>query len=92
MSEKPSIFGRLFWDLWVMKLLRNVASVKYQFLVAFFVVVSYGMFHVCEVTKVPWISATLGLSFLSGGFVALATARIVTKTKLTENDELDTDK
>lgn len=75
-----------------MKLLRNAASIKYQFLIAFFVLIVYGMFNICEATNLPWISATSGLAFLSGGFLTLATARIISRTKLTENEELDTDK
>lgn len=91
MSEQLSIFGKTFWDLWLMKLLRNVASIKYQFLAAFFVLIAYGMFNVTPEGH-PWISATAGLAFLGGGFLTLATARIISKTKLTEDDTLDTDK
>ena len=91
MSEQLSVFGKTFWDLWLMKNLRNLASIKYQFLVAFFVLITYGMFNVNEITKLPWIPATSGLAFLGGGFLTLATARIVSKTKLTENNDLDTD-
>jgi hypothetical protein len=45
----------------------------------------------------PWISATLGLGFLGGGFITLATSRIIARTRLTdsespESQELDTDK
>jgi enoyl-CoA hydratase/carnithine racemase len=91
MSEKLSIFGKDFWDLWVMKLLRNVASIKYQFLMAFFILVAYGMFSLGPDGK-PWISANSGLAFLGGAFLTLATARIISRTKLTENETLDTDK
>lgn len=38
-----TIFGKSFWDLWFQKMLRNIASVKYQFMVAFFAIVTYGM-------------------------------------------------
>lgn len=92
MSEQLSIVGKTFWDLWLMKLLRNVASIKYQFMIAFFVLIAYGMFNVNIHTKLPWIPATAGLAFLGGGFLTLATARIISKTKLTEDDTLDTDK
>ncbi len=91
MSEKLSIFGKKFWDLWAMKIMRNVASIKYQFLTAFFVLIAYGMFNV-DPNDNPWISDTVGLAFLGGGFIALSTARIISKTKLTENEPLDTDK
>lgn len=91
MSEPLSIFEARFWDLWIMKLLRNLASIKYQFMTVFFVLVAYGMFNIGP-SGSPWISATIGLSFLAGGFITLATARIIARTKLTENSELDTDK
>lgn len=89
MSEQLSIVGKTFWDLWLMKLLRNVASIKYQFLTAFFVLIAYGMFNINEVTKLPWISATAGLASLSGGFITLATARVIARTKLKEDGNED---
>lgn len=92
--EKLSIFKGNFWDLWVQKLLRNVASMKFQWLVILYVPVVWGMFHIngsVEPLK-PWISAQLGLSFLGGGFITLATSRIIARTKLTTNDDMDTDK
>jgi len=89
-SEKLTIGGKEFWDLWFMKHLRNIASIKYQFMVAFFVLIAYGMFNVGP-DGAPWVSETKGLSFLGGGFLALATTRIIAKTRLTNNDQLDTD-
>ena len=90
MSEQLSVFGKDFWDLWLMKHLRNIASIKYQFLIAFFVLIAYGMFNVGP-SGMPWISDGKGLGFLGGGFLALATTRINSKTKLTENNDMDTD-
>lgn len=92
--DKVTITDRSFWDLWIQKLLRNVASVKYQWLLFMYIPVIWGMFHMPEGSKVPWISATLGLGFLGGGFITLATSRIIARTKLTENgqEELDTEK
>jgi len=96
MSENLSIFKSNFWDVWLQKLLRNVASMKFQWLVILYVPVIWGMFHMNEAVKplAPWISAELGLSFLGGGFITLATSRIIARTKLTEdtNSEFDTDK
>jgi hypothetical protein len=88
MTEKLTIFGKDFWDLWMMKLLRNVSSIKYQFLTVFFILIAYGMFSIAPNGE-PWIAATTGLAFLSGGFITLATARIVAKTKLKEKDVED---
>ena len=91
MQNEISVFGRKFWDLWFMKHLRNTASIKYQFLTAFFILIAYGMFDIAP-NGAPWISSTIGLAFLSGGFITLSTARIISRTKLTEDEKLDTDK
>jgi hypothetical protein len=93
-NGKVSWFNKSFWDLWLMKIFRNLASVKYQWLFFLYVPVIWGMFHINAATKLPWISATLGLGFLGGGFITLATSRIITRTKLTENGngDLDTDR
>jgi O-antigen/teichoic acid export membrane protein len=99
-DNKLSIKNSTFWDLWVQKLLRNVASVKYQWLLFLYIPVIWGMFHLKPpvppaVVGDPWISASVGLTFLGGGFITLATTRIIARTKLTENgnnDGLDTDK
>ena len=92
-KTKLSFFNRTFWNLFLMKLFRNIASVKYQWMALLYIPVIYGMFTINEKTGNPWISATLGLGFLGGSFVTLATSRIITRTKLTENNnEFDTDK
>ncbi len=95
MQEKLSFFKRNFWDLFFMKLLRNLASVKYQWLLLLYFPIIWGMFNLKPDSKDPWISAALGLSFLGGGFISLATSRIIAKTKLIEPPEegtLDTDR
>lgn len=91
--EKISFFNRSFWDLWLMKVFRNLASVKYQFMVSFFVIIVYGMFFAVTSNNEPLIGPVAGLSFLGGGFISLATARIVMRTSLTDNkeDTMDTD-
>jgi len=81
-----SVFNGSFWDLWIQKLLRNVASVKYQWLFFLYVPVVWGMFHLGPDGK-PWISAALGLGFLGGGFITLATSRMIVRTKLMEDDD-----
>lgn len=95
-NEKITWFGKSFWDLWLMKVFRNFASVKYQWLFLLYVPVIWGMFHINEATKLPWISATVGLGFLGGGFITLATSRLIVKSKLTENGngngDLNTDR
>ncbi len=93
-KEKITWFGKSFWDLWLQKIFRNFASVKYQWLFLLYVPVIWGMFNCPEGSKVPWISAAQGLAFLGGGFITLATSRMIARTKLTENGngDLDTEK
>lgn len=94
-NKKISIFDRTFWDLWFQKMFRNFASVKYQFMLLFYVLIAIGMFTKGSGDQV-YISAPLGLGFLSGGFITLATTRIIMRTKLTEDKDatevLDTDR
>lgn len=93
--DKVTIFDRSFWDLFLQKMLRNIASVKYQFMVAFFWIICYGMFFVDKKDGTAFISSTAGLAFLGGGFITLATSRIVLRTSLFEpkgKDQLETDK
>ena len=96
--ERISIFDKSFWDLWAQKMLRNIASVKYQFMIAFFYIVAHGMFVAKNSAGDPLIGVTEGLAFLSGGFITLATSRLIVRTSLFDekNDsteqKLDTDK
>jgi len=80
-----SAFNKSFWDLWVQKIFRNIASVKYQWMILIYLPVIWGMFHLVPGTTKPWISDTIGLAFLGGGFITLATCRIIAKTKLIED-------
>jgi hypothetical protein len=95
-KPKISFFKANFWDLWLQKIFRNIASVKYQWLIILYVPVIYGMFTYKPdiMPQEPWISAALGLSFLGGGFVTLALGRIVANSRLCEKPEgdLDTDR
>jgi len=81
-----SVFNRSFWDLWIQKIFRNISSIKYQFMVAFFWLVSYGMFVEKNPDGTPFISATSGLAFLSGGFITLVTSKLLVRTSLFEDD------
>jgi len=100
-DERLSILKGNFWDLWFQKLLRNVASMKFQWLTILYIPVVYGMLSGKWVTladgTVHWASKVgikEGLVFLGGGFITLATSRIIARTKLTNdtNDGMDTDK
>jgi hypothetical protein len=97
MSKRElTVYNRSFWDLWVQKILRNFASIKYQMLILLYVPIIYGMFQGKWVDDV-WvakISATVGLAFLGGGYVTLALGRIYAQTRLKEAEDveaLDTD-
>jgi hypothetical protein len=70
---------------------------KFQWMVILCTIVVYGMYFktMPGVTPpTPYISAEIGLGFMGGGFITLATSRIIARTRLTEstNGELDTDK
>jgi hypothetical protein len=82
-----------FWDLWLQKVFRNFASMKFQLLILLYIPVIWGMFNFKPETKDPWISATVGLSFLGGGYVTLATSRYLSRTGLVEKNgkKFDTD-
>ena len=92
--EKVSLFNRSFWDLWGQKLFRNFASVKYQFMVAFFTVIIYGMFGADNTDGTALLSMTDGLLFLGGGFISLMTGRIAMRSSLVvpADDGMDTDR
>ena len=89
-----SVFNSSFWDLWLQKILRNIASMKCEWLLMLYIPTIYGMFNEGLTKGEPWISAALGLGFLGGGFITLALGRIVSNTRLTipNTNELNTDK
>ena len=100
-KKKLSFFAGSFWDLWLQKIFRNIASMKFQWLAILYIPVVYGMFDGKWVTladgTMKWMSKVdvkTGLAFLGGGFITLATSRIIARTKLTNgtNGDLDTDK
>jgi len=92
--EKLSIRDWSFWDIWIQKLLRNIASVKYQLLVMYSTIIIIGMFVEKTKTGEPFISATAGLAFLSGGMITLIGTRLVARTNLfpPKDDGMDTDR
>lgn len=93
--KRVSICDRSFWDLWAQKVFRNVASVKYQFMVAFFWLIVYGMFVAKGPDGTAFIGPELGLTFLGGGFITLVTSRMAIRTALFQPrvpSDLDTDK
>lgn len=100
-DQDLSFFKKTFWDLWLQKVFRNIASMKFQWLAILYIPVVYGMFDGQWVkladNTVQWVSKVgvkEGLVFLGGGFVTLATSRIIARTSLTKdsNGDLDTEK
>jgi hypothetical protein len=100
MAGRLSVFNGTFWDLWVQKIFRNIASVKYQWLLYMAIPTFWAMFNgkwYCPPDAapsfIPMLNHTIGYTFLGGGFITLAVSRIVARTKLTEDDVqvLDTD-
>jgi hypothetical protein len=87
LPQELSVFNRTFWNLWLMKLFRNIASVKYQWLLFLYIPTIWGMFHINEKTNAPWISSMEGLAFLGGGFLTLATSRLIAQSSLIEDSE-----
>jgi len=83
-----TVYNRSFWDLWIQKIFRNLASLKFQLLILLYIPIIYGMFDGKWVKDV-WqakISAVVGLGFLGGGYVTLALGRIYAQTKLEDED------
>lgn len=84
-----------FWNLVLQKVVRNLASMKFQMLLLLYIPTIYGIFDGMWIGNqwVSKISPTVGLGFLGGGYVTLALGRIYAKTKLRENNNgnLDTD-
>ena len=84
-----SFWDGSFWDLWLQKIFRNFASVKYQWMVILYIPTIYGMFNEGLTKGQPWISATLGLGFLGGGFITLALGRLMARTTLKEDHNIN---
>ena len=55
MSENVTVFGRTFWDLWLQKIFRNLASMKFQWMLLLYVPVVWGMFNCPGSTTEPWV-------------------------------------
>lgn len=92
MTEKLSVRNWTFWDLWLQKILRNLASMKFQMLLLLYVPVIYGIFsgHWDSHMWYSKIDPKIGLGFLGGGYVTLALGRVYAQTKLIENGNKQT--
>ena len=89
MGEEIKFFGKVFWDLWLQKIFRNIASMKFQWLLLLYIPIVWGMFQGQWIDG-KWVSkipAITGCGLLGGGFVTLALGRIWAQTKLKEEDD-----
>ena len=84
-----SVFEKKFWDLVLQKLVRNLASVKYQWLLLLYIPTIHGMFTIKPGTNDSWVSATVGFTLLGGGFITLALGRIIANTNLVDKSDTD---
>lgn len=95
-NNKLSVSNMTFWDMWLQKIFRNLASMKFQMLLLLYIPVIIGIFsgHWAKDVWVSKIDPKIGLGFLGGGYVTLALGRVYARTKLTENNSnhLDCDK
>ena len=81
--------GKRFKRLWYQKLLRNISSAKYQWLLLIYIPIIVGIFSGKWIGGhwVSKISAETGLGFLGGGFTILALGRLYIRTRLMGGDE-----
>lgn len=86
-----SFFNQSFWNLFLQKIFRNFASIKFQVLLMLYIPTIIGMFYMEGAEGAPFVSHTLGFGLLGGGFVTLALGRIIARTKLTEDIDKDFD-
>jgi len=92
--EKISVRDWSFWDLWLQKIFRNVASVKYQLIVLYSIIIVSGMFFIKNAKDEPLLGMTAGLAFLGGGMITLISTRLAARTTLfaPKSDDMDTDR
>lgn len=89
-----SIFGIKFWDLWFMKLLRIVSSMKFISMVLVYTPIVILMFSGSWVEGV-WVSkvsTSVGVSAITGGLVTLILGRVYADTRLIQDSTNDVTK
>ena len=89
-----SIFAARFWDLWLMKIFRIVASMKFISMVLVYAPIVILMFSGSWVEGV-WVakvSTTVGVSAITGGLVTLILGRVYADTRLIQDHSNTLDK
>ena len=83
----PTCNSKEFWILWISKIIRCFASMKFIWLMLLYIPIIYGMYEGQWIAGgwVAKIPPSVGCTLLGGGFVTLALGRIYAKTKLREN-------
>jgi len=90
-DDRLTLFGLRFWDLWVMKLMRNMSSMKFLSMMLVYTPIVILMFSGSWVDNV-WmskVSTTVGVSAITGGLVTLILGRVYADTRLKQDDGND---
>ena len=82
-----SIFGIKFWDLWLMKLMRIVASMKFISMTMVYTPIVLLMFSGSwqDGVWVSKLSSEIGVAAITGGLVTLILGRVYADTRLKQN-------
>ena len=91
-DDNLSIFGKRFWDLWVMKIMRIISSMKFISMTMVYTPIVYLMFSGSwqDGIWVSKLSPEIGVAAITGGLVTLILGRIYADTRLKHDDIKDT--
>lgn len=85
-----TVCGGRFWDLWLMKILRNISSMKFISMVLVYSPIVILMFSGSwvEGAWVSKVSTNVGVPAITGGLVTLILGRVYADTRLRHDDEV----
>ena len=87
-ESELTIFGIRFWDLWIMKLARNIASMKFISMMTVYIPIVLLMFSGSWIDGV-WVSKVstyVGVPAITGGLVTLILGRVYADTRLKQHN------
>ena len=89
-----SIFGKRFWDLWLMKIFRIAASMKFISMAMVYTPIVLLMFSGSwdEGVWIAKLSPEIGVAAITGGLVTLILGRVYADTRLKQNGNGNEDK
>lgn len=89
--EDLSILSCKFWDLWLMKMARNMSSMKFISMMFVYTPIVILMFSGSWVDGewVSKVSTAVGVSAITGGLVTLILGRVYADTRLKQNGNDD---